>query len=62
MNSEFEVKITPKDNKAVYSQNLSMTVHLKEELIVELALMNKYGIITVLPFSKEAYRFCTKNT
>ena len=31
-----------------------MPIHLKEDLIVELALMNKYGIITVLPFSKYA--------
>ena len=31
-----------------------MLVHLKEDLIVELALMHIYGIITVLPFSKYA--------
>ena len=31
-----------------------MPIHLKEDLIVELALMHKYGIITVLPFSKNA--------
>ena len=31
-----------------------MPIHLKEDLIVELALMHKYGIITVLPFSKYA--------
>ena len=29
-----------------------MTVHLKEDLNVELTLMHKYGIITVRPFSK----------
>ena len=52
MNTEFKVKLTPKDDKAVYSQNLPMPIHLKEDLIVELALMHKYGIITVLPFSK----------
>ena len=54
MNSEFKVKLTPKDDKAVYSQNLPMPIHLKENLIVELAIMYKYGIITVLPFSKYA--------
>ena len=54
MNTEFKVKITPKDDKAVYSQSLPNPVHLKEDLIVELALMHKYGIITVLPFSKYA--------
>ena len=31
-----------------------MLIQLKEDLIVELALMHKYGIITVLPFSKYA--------
>ena len=31
-----------------------MPIHLKEDLIVKLALMHKYGIITVLPFSKYA--------
>ena len=54
MNTEFKVKLTPKDDNAVYSQNLPMPIHLKEDLIVELALMHKYGIITVLPFSKYA--------
>ena len=54
MNTEFKVKLTPKDDKAVYSQNLPMPIHLKENLIVELSLMHKYGIITVLPFSKYA--------
>ena len=54
MNTEFKVKITPKDDKAVYSQSLPVSIHLKEDSIVELALMQKYGIITMLPFSKYA--------
>ena len=54
MNTEFKVRLTPNDEKAVYSQSLPMLIHLKEDLIVELALMHKYGIITVLPFSKYA--------
>ena len=54
MNTEFKVKLTPKDDKAVYSPNLPMPIHLKEDLFVELALMHKYGIIRVLPFSKYA--------
>ena len=54
MNTEFTVKLTPKDNEAVYSQNLPLPIHLEEDLIVELALMHKHGIITVLPFSKYA--------
>ena len=54
MNTEFKVKLTPKDDKTVYSQNLPMSTHLKEDLNAELALIHKYGIITVLPFSKFA--------
>ena len=54
MNTEFKVKLTPKDDKAVYSQSLPMPIHLKVDLFVELALMHKDGIITVLPFSKYA--------
>ena len=48
------MKPKPKDDKAVYSQNLPSPIHLKEHLIVELALMHKCGTITVLPFSKYA--------
>ena len=29
MNTEFKVKLTPKDDQAVYSQNLPMPIHLK---------------------------------
>ena len=54
MNTEFKVKLTPKNDKAVYRQNLRMPIHMEEDLIVELALMDKYGIITVLPSSKYA--------
>ena len=54
MNTEFKVKLTPKDDKTVYNQSLPMPIHLKEDIIAELALMHKYGIITVLPFSKYA--------
>ena len=54
LNTEFKVKLTPKDDKAVYSQNLPMPIHRKEDLVVKLAPMHKYGIITVLPFSKYA--------
>ena len=52
LNTEFRVKLTPKDDKAVYSQSLPIPIHLKGDLIIELALIHKYGIITLLPFSK----------
>ena len=54
MNTELKVKLNPKNDKAVYSQKLPLSIELKEDLNVELALINNYGIITVLPFSKYA--------
>ena len=47
MNTEFKGRLTPRDDKTIHSQNLAMS-------IVELALMHKYWIITVLPFSNYA--------
>ena len=52
MKTEFEAKLSPRDNEAVYNQNLRMSIHMTEDLIVELALMHNYGIITLLPFCK----------
>ena len=54
MNTEFKLKLTPEENKAVYSQNLAKPIHLKEDLIVQLALLHKNGKITVLSFPKYA--------
>ena len=54
MNEEFTVKVTPKDNSPAYSQNLPTPVNPKEDILVELALLHKYGIITRLPFFKYA--------
>ena len=62
MNTEFKVNLTPRDDKAIYSQSLPMPIHLKEDLIVKLALIYKYGIITVLHFSKLASYICAKKT
>ena len=54
MNTEFKVKLNPKNDSAVYSQNLPMPVHLKEDLIFKYALMHKYYFITKLLFSNYA--------
>ena len=53
VNEEFTVKLTPKD-KSAYSQSLPTPVNLKEDMLIEMALLHKYGIITTLPFSKYA--------
>ena len=52
MNRKFKVRLTPKDDKSVYNQNLPMPTHLKEVLLIELALMHKHEIIIFLPFWK----------
>ena len=54
MHTQFEVILTPNDDKPVYTQSLPVPINLKEDLTVELALMHSYGIITTLPFSKYA--------
>ena len=54
MNTEFKLKLTSRDEKAFYSRNLPARMQLKEDLIIELALMHNFGIITVLHFPKKA--------
>ena len=54
MNEDFKVKLTPKDDSPAYSQNLPTPINLKEGILVELALLHRYGIITTLPFSDNA--------
>ena len=52
MNTDFKVKLTPQHQEPVYSQSLPTPTNLKDDLLVELALMQEYGIITTLPHSK----------
>ena len=54
MNEDFKVKLTPKDDSPAYSQSLPTPINLKEDILVELAMLHRYGIITTLPFSKYA--------
>ena len=54
MNEEFNSKLTPKDDFPAHSQSLPAPINLKEDILVELAMLHKYGIITTLPFSKYA--------
>ena len=44
--------MTPKDNSSAYSQIFPTPVNLKEDILVELALLHRIDIITTLPFSK----------
>ena len=54
MNEEFKVKLTPKDDSPAYTQSLIAPINLKEDILVELSMLHKHGIITTLPFSKYA--------
>ena len=50
-NSDSTVKLTPEHNRPVYSTNAITPIQLRDELFIELALMQYYDIITTLPFS-----------
>ena len=39
MNTDFKVKLTPQRDEPFYSQSLPTPTNLKEDLLVELALM-----------------------
>ena len=52
MNTDLKVKLTPQHEEPVYSQSLPTPTNLKDDLLVELALMQEYEIITTLPHSK----------
>ena len=54
INPEFKVQLTPLDNRPAYSQSLPAPMNLKDDILVELALLHKCGIITTIPFSKYA--------
>ena len=54
MNEDFKVTLTPKYDSPASSQSLPTPINLKGDILVELALLHRYGIITTLPFSKYA--------
>ena len=48
----FSVKLTPETNRPVYSKTQRISIHLKDDLLAELALLQYYGVLTTLPFSR----------
>ena len=54
INTDFKVQLTPLDNRRSNGQSLPVSINLKGDVLVELALLHKYGIMTTLPFSKYA--------
>ena len=51
-NTELKVKLTPAHDSPVYVQSPPTPILLRDEILVELALMQYYGIVTLLPYSK----------
>ena len=54
INTEFKVQLTLLDNRPAYSESFPAPINLKDDILVELALLHKYGMITTLPLSKYA--------
>ena len=54
INTESKVQLTPLDNRPAYIQSLPAPINFKDDILVEFALLHKYGIITTLPFAKYA--------
>ena len=54
INTKLKVQLTHLDNRPAFSQSLPAPIKLEDNILVELALLHKYGIITTLPFSKYA--------
>ena len=52
--TEFKVQLTLLDNKPAYSQSLPSPINHKDDMLVEPALLHKYGIMKALRFSKYA--------
>ena len=52
--TEYKVQLTSIDNRPAYSKNLPAPINLEDDILVEVALLHKYGIITTLPYSKYA--------
>ena len=51
-NTELKVKLTPAHDLPVYVQSQLTPIPLRDEILVEVALMQYYGIVTLLPNSK----------
>ena len=49
---KYEVELTPKGNSQARNQSMPTPISLKVDILVELALLHRYRIMTTLPFSK----------
>ena len=51
-NDQFKIKLAPETQRPVYTQSPPIAIHLREEILIDLAIMQYFGIITTLPYSK----------
>ena len=51
-NDDFKVKLTPENNEPMYTQGPPTPIHYRDEVLVELALLQYWGVITTLTYSK----------
>ena len=51
-NTELKIKLTPAHQLPVYVQGPPAPIHLRDEILVELALLQCFNIITTLSHSK----------
>ena len=51
-NTELKIKLTPEHPLPVYVQGTLAPIHLRDEILVDLALLQYFNIITILPQSK----------
>ena len=54
MNTDFKVKLTPEHEEPVCSQSHPAPTNLKDDLLVQISLVQEYGIIPTLPHSKNS--------
>ena len=52
--TKFKVQLTPLDNRPAYSQSHLAPINLKDDILVEVVLLQGYEIITTLAFTKYA--------
>ncbi len=53
-NTEMKIKLTPEHELPLYTQGPPTPIHLRDEMLIELALRHYYGLITTLSQSKNS--------
>ena len=51
-NDDFKVKLTPENSEAMYTQGPPTPIHYSDEVLAELALLQYWGVVTTLTYSK----------